>query len=137
MSELELSEDYRWTTTKDDKSIIFMKGKGRVVLPLRDIYRLEYDLWSWLDSRKVFPRRRSGNRDTEREGEPVQTRADVMQRGFVAYSPCWLGCSEAGGMSPHNHPPALRATSRQREGVWSDPAVQLRSDHILAFCLEQ
>lgn len=56
-----------------------------------------------------------------------------MQRGFVAYSPCWLGCSEAGGMSPHNHPPALRATSRQREGVWSDPAVQLRSDHILAF----
>ena len=32
-----------------------------------------------------------------------------------------------------NHPPALRATSRQREGVWSDPAVQLRSDHILAF----
>lgn len=53
MSELELSEDYRWTTTKDDKSIIFMKGKGRVVLPLRDIYRLEYDLWSWLDSRNL------------------------------------------------------------------------------------
>lgn len=51
MSGLELSEDYRWTTAKDDKSIIFRKGKGRIVLPLRDIYRLEYDLWSWLDSR--------------------------------------------------------------------------------------
>lgn len=36
-------------------------------------------------------------------------------------------------MSPHNHPPVPRATSRQREGVWSDPAVQLRPDRILAF----
>lgn len=48
---LELSKDYAWTTSKSGKSIILKKHGSKVVLPLRDIYRLEYDLWSWLDSR--------------------------------------------------------------------------------------
>ena len=50
---MKLRRRYTWDTGKNGKSIILRKGKSSISLDLSEIYLLEYDLWSWLDSRNL------------------------------------------------------------------------------------